>query len=110
MPTRWARRSWYADYMNSHAWMARKRRWFREHWERTHRPAVCVVCGARPVDLHHLDYRRLGNENHDEIWPLCHQHHNRIHKAWDATPHLRRLGRRAATVIVVQAMQRELGT
>ena len=109
-PRRWARRGWYADYMNSPAWAARKRRWFREHWERTHEPAVCVVCGARPVDLHHMDYGRLGNEKHDDIICLCRMHHDRIHSAWDATPHLRRLGRRAATVIVVQAMRRTPGT
>ena len=108
-PSRWARRGWYADYMNSPTWAARKRRWFREHWERTHEPAVCVVCGARPVDLHHMDYGRLGNEKDDDVVPLCHVHHDRIHAAWDATPHLRRLGRRSATVIVIAAMQRQLG-
>jgi len=106
-PSRWARRGWYADYMNSPAWAARKRRWFREHWARTHQLAVCVVCGARPVELHHMDYGRLGNEKHDQLTPLCHAHHARIHIAWDATPHLRRLGRRAATIILVQAMRRD---
>jgi len=76
---------------------------------RIRQPAVCVVCGARPVELHHLDYGRLGNEKHDDITALCHAHHARNHLAWDATPHLRRLGRRAATIAVVQAMRRDLG-
>ena len=107
--SRWARRGWYADYMNSPAWVARKRRWFREHWARTHQLAACIVCGGRPVELHHMDYGLLGNEKHEDITALCRSHHARIHAAWDATPHLRRLGRRAATVVLVQAMRREPG-
>jgi hypothetical protein len=55
-----------------------------------------------------MDYGRLGNEKYDDIAPLCCKaHHDRIHAAWDATPHLRRLGRRPATVILVQAMRRD---
>ena len=50
--SRWARRGWYADYMNSPAWVNRKKRWFREHWARTHQSAACIVCGGRPVELH----------------------------------------------------------
>ena len=63
-PSRWARRGRYADYVNSKAWAKRKRRWFQEHWERTHTVAVCVVCGAIPVDLHHMDYGGLGYEDY----------------------------------------------
>ena len=70
-PSRWARRGRYADYVNSKAWAKRRRRWFREHWERTHELAVCVVCGARPVDLHHMDYGDLGNEDYDQLIPMC---------------------------------------
>jgi len=81
----------------------------REHWERTHQSAVCIVCCTWPVDLHHLDYGRLGNGKHDDIMPLGNVHHDRIHAAMDATPYLRRLGRRAATVILVQAMRRDPG-
>lgn len=105
-PNRWARRGRYADYMNSPAWVARKRRWFREHWERTHEHAVCVVCGARPVDLHHLDYGRLGNEDYDSLVPVCQPDHDRIHAAWEATPHVRRLGRRTATLVIILEMRK----
>lgn len=108
-PSRWARRGRYADYMNSPAWVARKRRWLREHWERTNEHAVCVVCGERPVDLHHLDYGKLGNEDYESIVPVCRRDHDRIHAAWEATPHVRRLGRRTATMAVIAEMRERLG-
>ena len=108
-PSRWARRGWYADYMNSPAWIARKRLWFREHWERTHQPAECIVCGTRPVDLHHLDYGNLADEDYDQLIPVCKRDHNRIHAAWEATAHVRRLGRRTATLAIIDEMRSRLG-
>ena len=108
-PSRWARRGRYADYINSKAWAKRRRRWFQEHWERTHEPAVCVVCGARPVDLHHLDYGNLGNEDYEQIIAVCGSHHDRIHAAWAATPHIRRLGRRTASLVIIAEMRKRLG-
>jgi len=89
--------------------VARKRRWFREHWERTNEHAVCVWCGERPVDLHHLDHGKLGDEDYESIVPVCRRDHDRIHAAWEATPHVRRLGRRAATMAVKAEMRERLG-
>ena len=71
--------------------------------------AVCVDCGARPVDLHHLDYGNLGDKDYDALLPLCRRDHDRIHAAWEATPHVRRLGRRTATLDVVAEMRIRLG-
>ncbi len=107
-PSRWARRGRYADYVNSKSWAKRRRRWFQEHWERTHEPAICVVCGTRPVDLHHTDYGRLGDEDYDELVPVCRRHHDRIHEAWEATAHIRRLGRRNATLAIIAEIQKQL--
>lgn len=107
--SRWARRGRYADYVNSNAWAKRKCRWFQEHWEQTHQVAACVVCGARPVDLHHVDYADVGCEDHDSLLPLCRRDHNRVHAAWETTPHVRRLGRRAATLAIVAGLRRRSG-
>ena len=104
-PSRWARRGRYADYVNSPAWARRRRWWFAEHRRRTGQPAVCVVCGNPEVDLHHLDYAKLGREAYEDLLPVCRVHHDRIHAAWDATPHLRRLGRRTATITLIAAMR-----
>lgn len=108
-PSRWARRGRYADYVNSPAWAKRRRRWFREHRERTHEVAVCVVCGVRPVDLHHLDYGKLGDEDYESLIPVCRRDHDRIHAAWEATPHVRRLGRRAASLAIIAEMRGRIG-
>jgi hypothetical protein len=44
-----------------------------------------VVCGEPNVDLHHLDYARLGAEEYGDLIPACRVHHDRIHAARDAT-------------------------
>ena len=41
-----------------------------------------------------------------DLIPVCRAHHDRIHAAWDATPHLRKLGRRAAALTLISAMRR----
>lgn len=35
----------------------------------------CVVCGAMPVELHHLFTGGGGRKNHDYLAPLCFNHH-----------------------------------
>ena len=104
-PSRWARRGRYADYIHSKAWARRRRWWFREHRRRTGQEPVCVVCGEPNVDLHHLDYADLGAEAYGDLIPVCRVHHDRIHAAWDATPHLRSLGRRAASLALISHMR-----
>jgi len=104
-PSRWARRGRYADYVQSKAWARRRKWWFREHRRRTGQEPVCVVCGDPDVDLHHLDYARLGGEDYGDLIAICHVHHDRIHAAWDATPHLRKLGRRAAALALINQMR-----
>lgn len=55
--------------------------------EKFHMAAVkelpCVVCGARPVDVHHAGTGMGGRRDHMQILPLCQEHHtgeNGIHK------------------------------
>ena len=105
-PSRGTRRAGYSAYMSSAAWYARRRWWLSEYQRRNGRPATCVVCGRPDVDLHHVDYERLGHETFEDLLPTCRPHHDRIHAAWDASPDLRRLGRRIATVTVVASMRR----
>ena len=64
-----------------------------------------MVCGEPNVDLHHLDYAGLGAEAYGDLIPVCRVHHDRIHAAWDATPHLRSLGRRAASLALISNMR-----
>lgn len=99
------RRAKYTDYMTSPAWFARRDWWLTEHQRRTGQPATCVVCGDPDIDLHHLDYQRLGRETYEDMLAICRIHHDRLHAAWDANPHLRSLGRRTATIILVSGMR-----
>jgi hypothetical protein len=94
----------YVAYMTSAAWFSRRRWWLAEHRRRTGTAAVCAVCGDPDIDLHHLEYT-FGRERYEDLLPLCHVHHSRIHAAWDATPHLRRLGRRAASILLTIRMR-----
>lgn len=47
----------------------------------------CQVCGCtswrRPVDVHHLHYRNVGNEKPEDLIPLCSVHHSLIHNQPD---------------------------
>lgn len=70
-----------------------------EHWknikllfQKTH-PKQCFICNSKfRVDLHHISYANIGNENiidanlelklnltSDVVW-LCRHHHKKIHK------------------------------
>ncbi len=38
-----------------------------------------MVCGAHPVDLHHVDYQRLGEERDEDLRSLCRSCHGGVH-------------------------------
>lgn len=42
--------------------------------------AGCFVCGRRDYQLHHRRYDNLGQEEWDELVPLCPDHHYEIEK------------------------------
>lgn len=70
-----ANREWwfangYAEYLRS------------EHWRKVRNKALvrdgfrCAACGTnRNLEVHHLTYARLGNEDDLDLITLCRQHH-----------------------------------
>lgn len=60
----------YIEYLNSDAWKIRRNK----------RLAVarfrCGACGSKnSVQVHHLTYERIFNENMEDLLPLCEHHH-----------------------------------
>ena len=65
----------YLDYIKSPAWQAKR----LEIIERdSHR---CTSCGNRGIlQVHHRNYRRLGNERPEDLITLCLDCHKALHK------------------------------
>lgn len=100
------RRAAYDEYMRSPEWAALRREWFEEE-RSTGAPAACAVCGATTtLELHHLDYQRLGAERHEDLVALCAEHHKRVHDVLDASSQWRRLPRRTASMGIIATMSR----
>lgn len=58
----------------------------------------CELCGEDPVlNVHHHDYKNLGNENHDDICILCTRCHGYAHRHNVTAAHLRGLLQKAKT-------------
>jgi 5-methylcytosine-specific restriction endonuclease McrA len=71
------RKKKYLKYMKSEAWREKREESLRLH------DFTCGDCGKRlfgALDVHHLTYRRLGNERMSDLLPLCHGCHNLRHK------------------------------
>jgi hypothetical protein len=72
----------YADYLRSPEWAAVKWR-----YRRSKRPQGCQLCGAKPVDLHHRTYKRIGGKEHlSDLVALCRQHHDQAHAEHQGDP------------------------
>jgi hypothetical protein len=68
----WWRR--YYAYINSPRWRGLKERLLRE------RGVNCERCGKfKPLDLHHLTYVRLGNEDDEDLKLYCRDCHDLMH-------------------------------
>ncbi|EEZ90869.1 hypothetical protein HMPREF0578_1870 [Mobiluncus mulieris 28-1] len=85
------RRAYYAAYIKSRRWYARRERWEREAVEVAGGAQLsCLGCGApwtaRRGDLHHLTYNRIGNEAYDDLIPLCRGCHALLHSVMDRLP------------------------
>lgn len=64
----------YAEYMTSDVWVA-----FHEFWKTSGCPCYCAVCGKEEYQLHHWTYRRVCNEDLNDVIPLCAEHHQMLH-------------------------------
>lgn len=106
------RRRAYAAYIESPDWYTRRALWYADHLWITGAEPRCGVCEQpwRLDDghLHHASYDRLGHERHDDLVPLCGDHHKALHDLWDASPSWRRLGRARATAGIIAALRRNL--
>lgn len=68
----------YEEYIRSTRW---KRK--REEYFRSGRPKFCQGCkdkSIRQIHLHHKTYDRLGNEDLDDLVPVCEACHAMIHE------------------------------
>lgn len=63
----------YGDYLRSDCWQATRRLYFASQM-----PRECL-CGDVDVQLHHVTYERLGNENLTDLLPLCRTCHQMVH-------------------------------
>jgi predicted HNH restriction endonuclease len=101
-PTRRDRRAAYDGYLSSRAWRDRRKAWYAAWLARHGTPPACRVCdrkwSLRTGHLHHLSYTRLGDEDDEDLMPLCAAHHRQLHWVLDQSVGWRRLGRRQASL------------
>jgi hypothetical protein len=64
----------YEDYLRSDHWSG-----FREKYRLSGARMTCLVCNAKPIQLHHHTYSRLGKEYLEDVDPLCREHHIAVH-------------------------------
>jgi hypothetical protein len=63
-----------AKYLSSPEWQSMRK---AVHIHKRHQ---CEVCGSKSnLEVHHNTYKRLGNENIDDLNLLCRKHHQQIH-------------------------------
>lgn len=65
----------YKQYLFSRHWKQIKERF---HASKTGQRG-CFVCKAKPYDIHHRTYARIGNESLNDLVALCRDHHLRLH-------------------------------
>ena len=64
----------YYEYINSNDWQVRRENFYSKHGK------VCECCGSSVnIDLHHLNYNRLGYEEDEDLVSLCRDCHGIIH-------------------------------
>lgn len=65
----------YADYLASDAWRS-----FRVRYKSSGSRMTCLICSAKPIQLHHNTYVRLGVEELGDVTPLCRHCHIAVHR------------------------------
>jgi len=111
----------YREYLRSQAWGYRRVRWFEQCRQAGVEPA-CQVCQVRldeagTLDLHHLSYEGVhqdpqtgawqAREKHEELMPLCREHHQRLHEIMDGRKEFFGWNRARASVVIVARMIRQ---
>ena len=67
----------YTEYLKSNHWKAKRHELINDD-------SVCHQCGCKGIlQLHHLSYKRLGNESIKDLIPLCDKCHKEAHKNKD---------------------------
>lgn len=64
----------YQDYLNSEMWQEKKK-WILECFGKR-----CQKCGAtKALNVHHINYDSVGNENMHDVTVLCYDCHQEEH-------------------------------
>lgn len=106
-------RAFYAAYITSADWYRRRVKWAAEEAEFI-APAT-IVCiggcgrdwGLSRDDMHHCSYDRLGDEAHQDLWPMCRSCHTHLHEILDSTKSWRKLPRRLANDLALEVLRRD---
>jgi|SRR6478735_2733975 len=92
----------YRNYLRSPEWARKRQECFAIHGKR------CKACQTvkPPIHVHHLDYRRLGNESaRYDLMPLCIKCHKEVTRIYRRN---RRRGLRRVTLEFVAAKRRKM--
>jgi len=77
------RRLQYDTYINSPMWETRKNQYYQKHSRR------CAACStAAHIQLHHMDYSKIGREPDEHLIPLCGPHHLEFHERYGTKKHM----------------------
>lgn len=99
-----AHREFYAGYITSAQWFRKREQWAAcEAARLSPAPIQCrgncgTVWSLRSGDLHHITYDRLGEEAHEDLWPMCRSCHTMIHDLMESSRSWRRLPKRQANL------------
>lgn len=65
----------YANYLKSQHWALTRSRIIQNH-------PYCEMCKStdKPLQVHHLSYKRLGKEKDSDLTPLCDECHAAVHQ------------------------------
>lgn len=67
----------YKKYITSNFWGRRKNDWYQKFGRK------CVVCGSSEfVNLHHIVYKKFGEEKDEHLVCFCRNHHEKFHKLY----------------------------
>ena len=63
----------YRKYLSTGRWKRRRLEYYKTHKK------ICFCCELESYVLHHLTYKRIGEEKDKDLIPLCEECHNEIH-------------------------------